>query len=244
MRCGFFKKNKSLPSTLISLSSLQDGRPGDTSNRRPIGAVQPLHPGGCCELRHVTLTHLSGGTLLISRIHFWMNSLSWDKIWLSLRHHSIIFSSRRCRKRVWSKRWMWQICTARWGSLSCSISRFFVGGSDAIPTRCLSSEHSPEMTWMINWSVKEGEGKICFLLPQCYRQQLDAWTKKHGFSTTLHSSINVCVLLHRLVCKLWMKKKIETLYCRYTVIKSVSLPCHIHREMSKSGEGEVYVYPD
>lgn len=118
------------------------------------------------------------------------------------------------------------------------------GGSDAIPTRCLSSEHSPEMRWMINWSVKEGEGKICFLLPQCYRQQLDAWTKKHGFSTTLHSSINVCVLLHRLVCKLWMKKKIETLYCRYTVIKSVSLPCHIHREMSKSGEGEVYVYPD
>lgn len=71
--------------------------------------------------------------------------------------------------------------------------------------------------------------------------------KKHGFSKTLHSSIKnvsiVCVLLHRLVCKLWMKK-IQTLYCCYTVIKSVSIRYPIHREMSKSVEGEVYVYPD
>lgn len=36
--------------------SLQDGCLGDTSDWGPVGAVQPVHPGNCWELRHAALT--------------------------------------------------------------------------------------------------------------------------------------------------------------------------------------------
>ncbi len=42
---------------LTSLTfSLQDGGLGDASDRGPVGAVQPLCPGNCWELRHAALT--------------------------------------------------------------------------------------------------------------------------------------------------------------------------------------------
>ena len=40
----------------ILLFSLQDGCPGDASDRGPVGDVQPLRPGNCWELRHATVT--------------------------------------------------------------------------------------------------------------------------------------------------------------------------------------------